>query len=113
MDFQLASETGTPPTWDCAVVPLPGGGDYVPMISGAAEDAQEAEVACGLILGGVPQLDGVGVDHLGFLGGSVNIGQLESQIRAMLAAVGRTDYSPLFDIAPNGQLVVIPTKVGS
>ncbi len=110
MDFLLASETGTPPTWDFAVVPLAGGGDYVPMISGVEEAAQEADVACGLLLDGVPQLPGVGVDHLGFLGGTVNIGQLESQIRALLTAVGRADYAPLFDIQ-NGGIVVIPTKV--
>lgn len=111
MDAKIQGETGTPPTMDFFVQPLPGGGDIVPMISGAEEAQQEAYIATSIILNSIPQLVGVGVDHLGFLGGTLAFGALDAQIRQFLINCGRGDFYPDYNIVNHG-LVVIPTKVG-
>ena len=111
MDAQLQGESGTPPTWDKYVVPGVGQ-NIVPMIQGAQEQLQEAEVAASLVLGGVPQNPSSGVDHLGFIGGTVTFGALDAQIRRALANVGRSDYYVDYDIQNHG-LVLIPKKVVS
>jgi hypothetical protein len=111
MDAKLDGEGGTPPTWDLHVNPGVGL-NIVPMIQGAAEQYQEALVAASLVLGGVPQNPTSGVDHLGFIGGTVTFGALDAQIRRALVNVGRTDYYADYDIVNHG-LVVIPKKVAS
>lgn len=110
MDAQLSGETGTPPTWDFALTLGANGADSVPIITGALEAQQQAEVACYLILGSVKQIPAAGVDHLGFLGGEVNFGQLDAQIRQFLLNVGRNDFYPDYDIINHG-LSVVPRKV--
>lgn len=112
MDAQLQGETGTPPTWDFALTLGANGADTVPILSGVQEAQQQAFVAAALILNGVPQLAGVGVDHLGFLGGTVSFGALDAQIRRIFANVGRTDFYPDYSIVNHG-LTVSPTKVHS
>lgn len=108
MDMKLQGETGSPfPTWDLFVEPLPTGGDIVLMISGVEQDAQEASVAATLILNGIPQLEGVGVDHLGFLAGSVLFGEFDSQIRTALANAGHSDYVPDYNVVNGGLTVTV------
>ena len=110
MDMQMQGESGTPPTWDVYVTPGVGA-NVVPMISGALEAAQEASIACALILGTVPQNPTAGCDHLGLLGGTVAFGTLDAQLKAFLAACGRSDWYPDYDII-HGGLVVVPKQVG-
>jgi hypothetical protein len=110
MDAKLQGEGGVPPTWDFFVQAGTGGADIVPMISGDVEALQEVNVACTLVLGGVPQVPAIGVDHLGFLGGTVPFATLDAQIRKMLANVGRTDYYPDYNIVGGG-LAITPRKV--
>ena len=107
MDAQLASESGTPPTWDFYVEPIPAGGDIVPIIAGSQETAQEAAVAATLLLNGIPQLPGVGVDHLGFLAGTVLFGELDAQIRTAIANTGNSQYVPSYDIVNNGLTITV------
>lgn len=109
MDMQLQGESGIPPTWDVYVVPGLGA-NIVPMISNLLEATQEANVACALILGTVPQNPTAGCDHLGFLGGTVAFGTLDAQLRAFLAACGRSDFYPDYDIKNHG-LIIIPKPV--
>ena len=105
----MAGETGTPPTWDVFVVPGVGA-NIVPMISNQLEWTQEASIACALIVGSIPENPAAGVDHLGFLGGTVAFGALDAQLKQFLKACGRTDFYPDYDIKAHG-LVVIPTPV--
>lgn len=111
MDAQLDTEVGNPPTWDFFLILGEDGADYVPLITGLQEEAQNAAVAAVLFLGSIPQLPDTGVDHLGFLTSTTTFGQLDSQIRIALRNAGRSDYLPDYDIV-NNQLVVKALKGG-
>jgi hypothetical protein len=109
MDMQMQGESGTPPTWDVFVVPGIGA-NIVPMISGALEATQEASIACGLVIGEIPENPAAGCDHLGLLGGTLAFGTFDAQLKAFLAACGRTDFYPDYDLVHHG-LVVVPKPV--
>ena len=108
MDAQMAGETVVAglPVWDFYVDTV---NMIVPMLTGALEAQQQAEVAATLILGSIPQLPQVGVDWPGFMGGQVTFPAIDSQIRDMMTKAGRSDYSPVYDLV-NGLLSVKATK---
>jgi hypothetical protein len=81
----------------------------VPMITGDEEDLQAAEVAAALILDSIPQLPGVGVDWVGFTGGTTSFATIDAQIRQMLNDAGQEDFYPTYDIV-NGLLSVTVSK---
>jgi hypothetical protein len=109
VDAQLASEAGTPPTWDLYFSPTSpaASGGVVPIISGTQEALQQASVAATIVLNGIPQLPGVGVDHLGFLAGSVLFGQLDAQVRQAISNSGHPEYVPSYDIVNNVLTVTV------
>jgi hypothetical protein len=84
----------------------------VPMLTGALEAQQQAEVAAVLILGSIPQLPDVGVDWPGFLGGTVTFPSVDSAIRSMMTKAGHSDYAPDYTLV-NGLLGVTAKKNAS
>ena len=112
MDAQIIGLGGIAPTVDFYVPPAVTGQHIVPMVTGAVEDAQQAQMLAFLILDGVPQLPGKGSDWLGFMTNNLPFGQLDAQIRKAMEDGGHGDYSPDYDIV-NDQLTVHAVKQGA
>lgn len=111
MDAQVQG-TGQPssaPIIDLYVPPAATGSHIVPILSGSAETAQQAQVLCETFLNSIPQVPGAGNDWVGFLSENVPFGQLDAQIRATLADGGHSDFYPNYDIQ-NDALIVTPTQ---
>ena len=84
----------------------------VPIITGGEEAQQQADVAAYLIKDSIPQLPGIGVDWLGFLGGATAFGDIDTQIRDMLGKAGHGDFYPEYNIV-NDTLVASTKKGGT
>jgi hypothetical protein len=82
-------------------------------LTGVDEDAQQAQVLCGMYLNSIPQLPGVGPDWIGFLTGSTTFAQLDGQIRSNLSSGGHADYYPTYDVVNDDSLTVNATNQGS
>lgn len=114
---------------DAEIVGIPGGGSSlpqmdlfvpsaatgshaVPIVTGQAEEEQQAQVLCQQVLGSIPQVPSGGVDWPSYLAGQISpaaFGALDASIRANLSAGGRDDYRPVYDIV-NDALSVAAVK---
>ncbi len=116
MDAQLLGVGGTAPVVDFYVPAATTGSHAIPIITGAVEDAQQAQVLVALILNGIPQLPGKGNDWLGFMDSNLPfgqaLGQLDAQIRKSLADGGHSDFFPDYDIV-NDTIVANAVKQGA
>jgi hypothetical protein len=112
MDAQLnglANTLPNLPSLDVYVAPAATGKHIVPILTGTAEEEQQAQVLCQLTLNMIPQLPGIGNDWIGFLTGSIAFLQLDMEIRQTLANGGHEDYYPDYSIV-NDALTVQAMK---
>jgi hypothetical protein len=109
MDFQMNGETVDSSGFPVLDFYVDTVNMIVPMLTGALEDQQGAEIAATLILGSIPQLSGIGVDWPGLLGGTVGYQTVDSQVRDMMSKAGHSDYYPVYDLV-NGSLSVTAKK---
>lgn len=83
----------TYPIWDLFVE-----NGIVPILSGAEENQQRANIAAFIQVGTIPQLPDVGVDWTGFFVKRLSFGDLDTSLRQSLYASGCGDYTPSYDI---------------
>ena len=106
MDAALVGLGGSSPSVDLYVPAAATGQHIVPIITGKAENDQQAQVLCQLVLGAIPQVPAAGNDWPTFLTGpSPQLGQIDADIRATLKQGGHSDYAPDYDVI-NDQLTV-------
>ena len=94
------------PQWDFQVDQY----GNVPMIYGDRQNQQQAAVSAFIVLNGIPQLPGLGVDWLGALTGNTTFGQIDSQINQSISNCG-LNYVQKYSIL-NGKLQVTINKAG-
>ena len=112
MDAQLigvAPSLPSLPSVDLYVPVATTGKHIVPIITGQAEEMQQAQVLAQLVLNMIPQLPGVGSDWIGFIGGTLAFPVLDAQIRNTLANGGHSDYYPDYNVV-NDALTVNAVK---
>ena len=112
MDAQLigvAPSLPSLPSVDLYVPVATTGKHIVPIITGQAEEEQQAQVLSQLVLNMIPQLPGVGSDWIGFIGGTLPFIVLDAQVRNTLANGGHSDYYPDYNVV-NDALTVNAVK---
>ena len=108
IDVKMAS-TETPqtnyPTWNFSY-----NDGNVAYVMDEERSKQDAEVACFMQRGSVPQLPYSGPDWLAFLTGKVSFGDLDSMIQGSLTDAGTPEYSPVYSASGDKLITTVQRR---